>query len=199
MRDQFRDGNTPERYAAVVGTIAQNSERPITGRSGDHLQFYLQIGNGMQYQIDVNTQSSDGSNIEVYIADQDIDQTGTNPGEPFGAPAYGVFPDAHLSYAAMGLTDADFAPMAYYRIDGQLSAALNTASFVTVYGMSFDDGGSNGKGVHDTHYNPEDVDQDGAIAIYWLDPTTNAPKRSWFFFKFQDETIPADDGKGSSA
>jgi hypothetical protein len=61
IRAQLSSGSSPDRYAAVVGTIVQDSERPITGRSGDHLQFYVNIGGGARYQVDVNTQSSDGS------------------------------------------------------------------------------------------------------------------------------------------
>jgi hypothetical protein len=186
---QFRTGRTPESYAAVVGTVDQSSEHPITGRNGDHLQFYLLVGGGSRYQVDVNTQSSDGSEIGVYMAEQDLSPSGSNPDEPFGAPAYGVFPDAQLSYKAMGLKDADFVPLPYYRIDGQLTAALNGATFATAYGVTFDDGGPDGKGVHDTHFSPKTPNEDGAIAVYSVDQTSGKPTRTWFFFKFQNQKI----------
>lgn len=189
VRAQFRAGKTPQSYAAVVGTIEQDTEKPITGRSGDHLQFYIAIGGGSRYQVDVNTQSEDGSDVEVYIADQDVNPSGTNPDEPFGAPAYGVFPKAQLSYRSMGLTDADFKPLPYFRIDGQLTAALNAAQFIAVYGMTFDDGGDDGKGVHQTHFNPGEANQDGALLVYSVDPATERPKRTWFFFKFENESL----------
>lgn len=189
VRSRLRSGRSPESYAAVVGTIAQSSERPITGRGGDHLQFYVDVGGGARYQVDVNTQSEDGSAIGVYIANQDIDPVGTNPDEPFGAPAYGAFPNAQLSYQAMGLNDGDFAPLPYYRIDGQLRAALNAAHFVSIYGMTFDDGGADGKGIHDTHFNRGKTNEDGAILIYLVDSTTGKPKRTWFFFKFQNDRL----------
>lgn len=189
VRAQFRAGKSPEQFAGVVGTVEQSTEKPITGRNGDHLQFYLDVGGGSRYQIDVNTQSSDGSEIGVYIADQDVNTSGSNPDEPFGAPAYGVFPNATLSYAAMGLNDKDFAPLPYFRIESQLEAALNASDFVVAYGLSFDDGGSDGKGVHQTHFNPSKANQDGAIAVYSVDSGTKNPKRSWFFFKFQNEQI----------
>jgi len=189
VRSQFTAGRTPESYAAVVGTVEQDSERPITGRSGDHLQFYLDVGGGARYQVDVNTQSEDGSAIGVYIADQNVNTSGTNPDEPFGAPAYGVFPNAQLGYQAMGLTDQDFTPLPYSRIEGQLEAALNASHFVSVYGLTFDDGGPDGKGVHETHYNPGRLNQDGALAVYSVDAGTGNPKRTWFFFKFQNDKI----------
>ena len=189
VRSQFRAGKSPQSYAAVVGTVEQSSERPVTGRSGDHLQFYLEVGGGARYQVDVNAQSSDGSAVEVYIADQDVNPSGTNPDEPFGAPAYGVFPNARLSYEAMGLTDDDFAPLSYFRIDGQLRSALNAAQVVSVYGMVFDDGGAAGKGIHETHFNPSKTNQDGAVATYTVDSGTGNPKRTWFFFKFQNERL----------
>jgi hypothetical protein len=187
LRSKFTNGDSRLTYSAVVGTIEQGSEKPITGRSGDHLQFYVNIGNGARYQADVNTQSSDGSEIEVFIADELLQESGDNPDEPFGAPAYGRFPNVQLSYLGLGLKDVDFAPMPYYRIEGQLRAALDTAVFVSIYGMTFDDGGPDGKGIHDTHLNPGQTNRDGAVVIYWLD--SGVPKRSWYFFKFQNETI----------
>jgi hypothetical protein len=187
MRAGLRPAMSPQTYAAVVGTVEQSTERPITGRSGDHLQFYLDIGAGTRYQVDVNTQSSDGSAIGVYVADQDLAPAGTNPAEPFGPQAYGVFPNAKLSYAAIGLADGDFTPVNYYRIDSMLQAALSGSTFVSVYGMTFDDGGADGKGVHDVHFNAGDASEDGAVLIYASG--AGGPKRTWFFFKFQDDTI----------
>ena len=189
VRPQLRSANSPQSYAAVVGTVDRNSEAPITGRSGDHLRFYLAIGNGTRVQVDVNTRSRDGSPVQVYIADQDVNVSGTNPDEPFGSPAYGVFPNASLSYAAMGLYDSDFVDLAATRLDGQLEAALNAAEFVTAYGQTFDDGGADGKGVHEIHFNPGATNQDGALAIYSVDSGTGRPKRTWFFFKFVTDRI----------
>ncbi|GGA16921.1 DUF2278 family protein [Dyella nitratireducens] len=185
---QLQPGKSPELYAAVVGTIVQDSEKPITGRSGDHLQFYLDIGNGLRYQVDVNTQSVDGSAVDVYIADQDLGNSAANTTDPFGPPAYGVFPNAQLSYQAMGLSDANFAPVTYFRLDGQLKAALSTSTFVTVYGLTFEDG-DNVRGVHETHFNEGKTNQDGAVVVYWTDSSTGNPKRTWFFFKFNNQHI----------
>jgi len=177
-------------YAAVVGTVETGSERPITGRSGDHLQFYIDAGAGARYQVDVNTQSRDGTDVLVHIADEALDESGSaNPSQPFGAPDYGVSSDAQLSYKAMGLKDGDFTPLSYSRIEARLETALNAAAFVAVYGMTFDDGGRNGKGVHDIHFNPGKTNRDGALAIYSQDAGTGKPRRTWFFFKFQGETI----------
>lgn len=185
---QFQSGKTPQRYGALVGTVESNSERPITGRSGDHLQFYVSVNDSLAYQVDVNTQSRDGSDIEVYIATQSLQADDANPAEPFGPPAYGVFPTAQLSYAAMGLNDTEFEAIAYNRIDGQLKAALDAAHFVAIYGMMFDDGGDNGKGIHETHFTGR-ANQDGAIAIYGVDGQTGEPVRTWFFFKFETDSI----------
>jgi hypothetical protein len=189
VRGQFRAGSSTESYASVVGTIDTNTETPITGRHGDHLKFYVEVGNGTRYQVDVNTQSEDGSMTEMYIADQDVNPSGANPDEPFGAPAYGVFPNAQLSYKAMGLNDNDFAPAPDNRIDSQLCAALNGATFVAIYGFTYDDGGPDGKGIHKTHFNGDAENQDGAIAVYSVDSNTNKPIRTWFFFKFQEDSL----------
>jgi hypothetical protein len=187
-RDQFRSGSSPENYGSVVGTIEQSTEHPITGRSGDHLQFDVQIGNGISYQVDVNTQSENGTAVELYIAVEDLQPVGSNPSEPFGPPAYGVFLNAQLSYAAIGLSDDDFAPVSDTRLDSQLEAALNQATFVAIYGQIFDDGGPNGKGIHETHYTGK-PNQDGAVAIYAIDSASGTPTRTWFYFKFQEDHI----------
>jgi hypothetical protein len=198
IRAQLRDGRSPESYAAVVGTVEQSSEHPITGRNGDHLQFYIDVGGGARYQVDFNSQPHTAYEIGVYVADQDIPPDDVNPDEPFGAPAYGVFPSAKLSYEAIGLNDGDFEPLNYYRIDGQLDAALNSAHHVSIYGLTFDDGGSDGKGVHQTHFNKGDANEDGALLIYWVDSSTGKPKRTWFFFKFQDDAIPSGTASGDN-
>jgi len=188
IRQQLHSGQSVQQFGSVVGTIEKNSEKPITGRNGDHLQFYVQIGNNLAYQVDVNTQSKDGSEIEIYIAEQPLNATGPNPMEPLGTPAYGAFPQAKLSYADLGLSDQDFDPLAYNRIDSQLSADLSASEFVAIYGSMFDDGGPNGKGIHETHYTGK-PNCDGAIAIYSLDAASHQPKRSWYFFKFKEDTI----------
>jgi hypothetical protein len=61
--------------------------------------------------------------------------------------------------------------------------------FVSVYGMTFDDGGADGKGVHETHLNPGRQNQDGALLAYSIEAGTGRPKRTWFFFKFRNEAL----------
>lgn len=187
-RSRYHSGSATQSYGAIVGTVETNTEKPITGQHGDHLQFYVDIGGSARYQVDVNTQSMDGSAIGVYIAVENLTPDPQNP--PFGHPSYGVEPSAQLSYAGLGLTDADFVPMSYSRIDSQLEAALNASTFVAIYGMMFDDGGADGKGIHETHYTGK-PNQDGALAIYAVDATSNHPIRTWFFFKFQEDHIPS--------
>ncbi|MDN0075076.1 hypothetical protein QU481_09235 [Crenobacter sp. SG2303] len=184
----FHPATAPQSFGAVVGTIETQTEHEIVGRSGEHLQFYVDVHVGVRYQVDVNIRSSDGTPIEVYVGNEDLDPTGSNPDQPFGAPTYGVFPNATLSYAGLGLTDAMFASVSDTRIQSQLESALNQAEFVAVYGMIFDDGGPNGKGIHETHLHPNANKEDGAIVVYSKD-TTNKIKRTWFFFKFVGDHI----------
>jgi hypothetical protein len=180
-------GFTPEAFAGVVGTVANYTEKPITGRNGDHLQFNILAGPDVTYQVDVNTQSSDGSSVMVYIATETLTPSATNPNQPYGAPAYGVFPDAKLSYAGMKLTDAEFQTISVTRIEAQLEAALGMSDFVAAYGHTFDDGGPNGKGVHDIHYTGQ-PNEDGALAIY-NKGASGSLKRTWFFFRFDNQHI----------
>ena len=190
-RHAFQNALAPDQFAAVVGTVDKTTEHPIQGSGGDHLQFYLNIGGGSRYQIDVNTLSRDGSEIGVYVANEPLDPPpATTPADqPFGgAPTYGVDREAQLSYAGLGLTDADFAQLSPIRIEASLEAALNQSSFVCAYGLVFDDGGANGKGLHETHFSGR-PNQDGAVAVYSQDPASGALKRIWFFFKFSDQSI----------
>jgi len=162
-------------FARITGAVVSNSEQPITGRSGDHLQFKINAG-GAVYQVDINTQSEDGSAIGVYITDQDLGGG--------AAPAAGVTVPASLSYQSLGLTDHDFTPMTYSSIESELETALGAALAVEIYGLTFDDGGPNGKGIHETHFNPKFPGQDGAVRIY-----SSATAARWYFFKFQADHI----------
>jgi hypothetical protein len=193
VRSKFGSGNSPLTYGAVVGKFETGREQPIQGRNGDHLQFYLSIGDGGSYQIDVNTQSRDGSEIGVYIAEETLAPlANARPDEPFGAPSFGVDSEAALSYKAIGLTNGDFELLPYTRIEEQLTADIEAAQFVAAYGMMFDDGGANGKGLHETHFNPHAPgapNQDGGLALYTLESATNRPKRIWYFFKFANYSI----------
>lgn len=164
-------------YGVIVGQVDTTTEKPITGRNGAHLQFYLVNDQGQRYQVDVNTQSRDGTTVLSYIAELPAS----------GAPA-GANTDAALSYRGMGLTNDSFAPVTDTRIDSLLKAALAQAESVAAYGFCFDDGGPNGKGVHDTHLNPGKPNQDGAVAVY-LVGDNNEPVVRWFFFMFENETV----------
>jgi hypothetical protein len=145
---------------------------------------------GVRYQVDVNIQSSDGTPIEVYVGGEDLDPQGTNPDEPLGAPAYGVFEDASLSYAQLGITDSQSIPVSSSRIQSQLEAALSQSEFVAIYGLVFDDGGPDGKGIHETHFDPAYENEDGAVVVYSIDSSNNR-SRAWFFFKFSGDLIGA--------
>jgi hypothetical protein len=57
-----------------------------------------------------------------------------------------------------------------------------------VYGHLYDDGGPNGKGIHETHYVQGSNNQDGAVAVYHRDDS-GALTRTWFFFKFAEDHI----------
>jgi hypothetical protein len=199
MRHYYRehDHTTPrdlrqastQSYGAVVGTVDTSTEKPITGRNGDHLQFYVSIGTDLRYQVDVNTQSKDGTAVLVYVADETL--TPSAPNQPFGMPAFGAYlaPDAKLSYQGVGLTDDKFISASDTRIEAQLEAALGEAEFVAVYGQLFDDGGDDGKGIHETHRNPGKQGQDGAVVVYLAAQPGQPLTRRWFFFMFRGETV----------
>ncbi|HEX7641350.1 MAG TPA: hypothetical protein VF472_03965 [Burkholderiaceae bacterium] len=180
--NNLRAGGSPQSYAAVVGTVEVSTERPIQGRNGDHLQFYLDVGNGSAYQVDVNTQSRDGSQIGLYIAEEDFDiPEDLQPGRDG---------DAALSYGHIGLTDDNFVATDYTRIERQLTADLNRSQLVVAYGLSFQDPGPNGAGIHETHFTGR-PNQDGALALYIPNAPGAQAKRVWYFFKFGTDSIAA--------
>jgi hypothetical protein len=187
-----------QHFAAVIGTVEQKTEHEIVGRNGEHLQFYVDTGADGAYQVDVNIQSRDGTEVLVYVATESLAGQGCNPGEPSGDPAPGVFTDARLSYAGMGLNDGEFQALDAVRVQSVLEATLNQSDLVAVYGQVFDDGGPNGKGIHETHLNPDLTNQDGALAVYGKDAQGNA-QRTWFFFMFSGEQIGAATAQAAAA
>lgn len=176
-------------YGAVVGTVDTGTEKAVTGYNGNHLQFYIAAGPSLRYRVDVNTLSRNGAAILTYVADETLSPNSSGP--PFGFPSYGVFtaPEVKLSYKETGISDDQFAPVSYMRIESQLEAALGQADFVVAYGQIFDDGGANGKGIHDTHRNPSKPEQDGAIVVYLTMQPNQSLIRRWFFFMFNDESV----------
>jgi deoxyribonuclease-2 len=174
-------------YGSILGTINKSTEKQITGQDGVHWQFYVQMYGTTQYQVDTNVQSKNGSEVGVYVADEALPAVSTQP--PFGPVLLSFYPNASLSYQALGLNDADFVPLSDSRLETQLEGALNESAYVSVYGFVFDDGGPDGKGIHDNHFNPGKLDQDGGIAVYMINQQ-GQPIRRWFFFKFQSDSIP---------
>lgn len=166
-------------YGVVVGHVVRSSEHSITGRSGDHLQFNLDIGNNQFYQVSINVRSRHGTNIEVFIADEDH--------EPQNPPNYGHFKDAKLSYTGLGLTDDHFHQISEKWITSKLEAELNSTDYVEIYGTTYRDGRLNG--IHNIHYTGL-PDQDGAIALYGsLPDDSSRSARTWVFLKFSEQTI----------
>ncbi len=184
---EFKSVGTETAFAAVVGTVDTNAEKIIDGRSGEHLQFEVVIDGSTRFQVDVNTQSKDGSSVLVCIADETVDANGE-----LGPGQFGVFPapNAALSYAKLGLQDSQFSEVTSARIEAQLEAALGQSVSVGLYGFTFDDGGSDGKGIHETHFNSGKKDEDGAVVVY-LQPDDGQKQvtRRWFFFKFDGDKI----------
>lgn len=59
------------------------------------------------------------------------------------------------------------------------AVALHQGIAVGVYGQVFDDGGADGKGIHETHYDRGRTNEDGALAVYRND-ARDKPRRTWF-------------------
>jgi uncharacterized protein YukJ len=104
-----------------------------------------------------------------------------------------VTTDASLSYAAIGLKQADFKPIQNGKLRMLVHDAAREADLVAAYGMTFSDGG----GMHDIHYNNgeppgshfhNDPNHDGALVFYFL-TQSGQPHRRWFFIKFDTQSL----------
>ena len=73
-----------------------------------------------------------------------------------------------------------------------MNAALSEADALSVYGVTFDDGEANGKGVHDIHMDTSTKadNQDGALVVYAADADGKVSQRTRYFLKFDNQDLP---------
>lgn len=161
-------------FVALVGK--PDSESEIHGRSGEHYKIIVDGGDSGTHEVDVNIQSSDGSDIMVYIGHEDgVD------GDPEGLDT-----EARLSYAQIGLTDAAFNPISDTRLESLLQTDIDEAAYLAVYGTTYSDGGP--AGVHLVHRNESGDARDGAVAFFYSADGGKYTVR-WYFFKFNNQSV----------
>src|SRR5262249_15450327 len=144
-------------------------------------------GHAGRYRLAFNTESTQGHTpVQYYVHDEPVTMA--------EVPAEGFETDASLSYAELGLHQANFRPIANGRLPTIVHDSAQDSDLITAYGFTFNDGG----GIHDLHYNngepagshfPNHPNKDGALSFYYLN-RFGATTRRWIFIKFQTQRLP---------
>jgi hypothetical protein len=184
-------GRLPKnKFGALSGVLDHLTLAAHDGSHADdnHVYIWLKVPFGSlagKYECAFNTESSDGAAASQYaVAEEAIELT--------DLPDDG-FADASVSYAGLGLSQADFQDIE----NGSLRSAIydwaGSASIITAYGVTYNDG----TGLHEIHLNsgepagskfPNLVNEDGALVFYYK-PEGEQPFRRWVFIKFSSQTL----------
>ncbi len=180
----------PSQFGELVGTFDHATLVPegATRPDDNHVYLWIKVASGTfagLYECAFNIHSTDQSN--VLFTDWPQDLTGTLPPESFT--------ETPLSYAALGLKDADFAPVQQGDLQTLVTHYAETCVLMAAYGTTY----SEGTGLHDIHLNAGEqpgsghVDrqgQDGALVFYFSGSSGAALSAQWIFVKFDTQTLP---------
>ena len=180
----------PTRFGELVGTFDHATLVPEGGTRPDdnHLYLWLKVAGGLfagVYECAFNIHSANYRNVQ--FTDWPEDLTGrTLPVAGWTEPA--------LSYAALGLRNADFAPVRRGDLQALVTHYAETCSLLAAYGTTY----SEGNGLHDIHLNAGErpgsghasrVSQDGALVFYFGGANGTAPSARWIFTKFDTQSL----------
>ncbi len=184
----------PATFGRLAGTFDHATLVPEgrTRPDDNHVYLWVRVAAGPQagvYECAFNIHSSDRS--DVLFTDWPEDLTGKTPPAPgFSQPA--------LSYAALGLKNADFAPVRQGDLQTLVTHYAETCAAMAVYGTTY----SEGTGLHDIHLNSGEAPgsrhanrtgQDGALVFYFGGADTPASAH-WIFVKFGTQSLPSAPG-----
>ncbi len=180
----------PAQFGDLVGSfdhatlVPEGAARP----DNNHVYLWIKVAGGAGaglYECAFNIHSTDQSN--VLFTDWPEDMTGkTLPPEGFTQP--------QLSYAALGLKDADFAPVQQGDLQTLVMHYAETCVLMAAYGTTYSDG----TGLHDIHLNAGEppgsshagrTGQDGALVFYFSGSSGAALSAHWIFVKFDTQTL----------
>ncbi len=178
----------PTKFGELVGTfdhatlVPEGNTRP----DDNHVYLWVRVPDGPfegLYECAFNIHSTDQT--DVSFTDWPEDLTGkTLPAAGWTEPA--------LSYAALGLKDADFAPVRLGDLQTLVTHYAETCTRMAAYGTTY----SEGTGLHDIHLNAGEppgsshadrTGQDGALVFYFGGA---APSAHWIFVKFSTQSLP---------
>lgn len=169
-------------YAKVVGKM--NHEIVMGGNP--HARLSLDVNNDT-YEADINTHSTDGSNVQYFVRDSKVAE----------APAVGVYPSVKFSYHDAGLKQSDFKSVDSDEFHKDLIGWAKSSTVVEMNGMTYKNGSSNG--IHDIHDNNGEPagsghsnmpNEDGYAVFYTADGAGGFNKKE-VFTKFAEQNDPA--------
>lgn len=189
LRRRSLSGRIPgNQFGALVGSFDHATLSPHDGTRPDdnHVYLWLSVATGEyagRYEAAVNIHSTDGSDLQFAETEENVPAA--------DLPSIGFAP-AKLSYAALGLAQADFRQQTEEELHVALLNLAQNAERIAVYGHTY--GG--GDGLHDVHMNsgeppssghPNPSNQDGALIFYRKDG--DGAIAHWLFLKFASQSL----------
>ena len=177
----------PTQFGELVGTFDHATLVPEGGTRPDdnHIYLWVRVPDGPYsglYECAFNIHSTDQTNVS--FTDWPEDRTGKTP------PPAGWMQPA-LSYADLGLKDADFAPVQQGDLQTLVTHYAETCISMAAYGTTYPEG----TGLHNIHLNSGEqagsthanrTGQDGALVFYF---GGMAPSAHWIFVKFSTQSL----------
>ncbi len=172
-------------FLGLVGTFDHVTTVPYTGTKPDdnHVYLWVRVPSGPfagRYEAAVNVhsdQASDAGRKLLYATRETVV-------EPNAWPDFGATSTAAVSFAGLGLKDADFTTVQEGTLRSLVLQYASTCTRLAVYGIEYKEH----TGLHDVHLNPGLKDSDGALAFYF-DAEHGGPAARWLFLKFQGQSV----------
>lgn len=177
----------PKVAAGVYGELAGVVNGPLSDADNNHVFIPIWVASGSGtgvWKIAFNVESnSPPLAAEYFILDEAITDA--------EFPKPGFIQSAHLSYAELGLHNAQFTVVTNGKLRTLVHSSISHAQLVVAYGFTFPGG------LHDVHYNngepagskhPARVGKDGALSLYYHEASGQAVRR-WIFIKFQSQSL----------
>ncbi len=185
-------GLPPNQFGALSGPfdhvtlVPEGKTRP----DNNHVYLWIRVPSGPVagvFECAFNIHSTDQSNVLFTAWEEDL------TGKAVPSPGFTATP---LSYAQLGLKDADFKPVAQGDLQTLVTGYAQTCHGMTAYGTTYSDG----TGLHDIHLNsgeppgnghPNQVGHDGALVFYFTPAAPAPPVARWIFVRFDTQHLPA--------
>ena len=179
---------TPSVPGGVYGSLVGVINGPLSNADNNHvfIPVFVSTGAGQGvWKIAFNVESNlPPKAAQYYVVDEAITDA--------DFPKPGFVQNVHLSYAELGLKNAQFTVVTNGKLRTLVHSSVDHAKLVAAYGFTFPGGG-----LHDVHYNngepagsghPAHPGKDGALTLYYHEASGQAVRR-WIFIKFQTQSL----------